>query len=87
MMEDRRTASKSVASCASMPEKSAGWFVGSSLAFQLIIKTIQTIAWRESSVIITGETGTGKEMVARQIHEQSSRAGKKEVVLMEQRRN
>ncbi len=51
-------------------------FVGNSPAFQSIIETIETVAHRESSVIITGETGTGKEMVARQIHSKSSRADK-----------
>jgi len=50
-------------------------FVGQSGAFQSIIETIETVALRESSVIIVGETGTGKEMVARQIHARSRRAG------------
>ncbi len=49
-------------------------FVGQSGAFQSIIETIETVALRKSSVIIVGETGTGKEMVARQIHNRSSRA-------------
>lgn len=39
-----------------------------------MIKTIQTIASRECSVSIVGETGTCKELAARQIHENSSRA-------------
>jgi transcriptional regulator with PAS, ATPase and Fis domain len=51
-------------------------FVGQSGAFQSIIETIETVALRKSSVIIVGETGTGKEMVARQIHARSSRAKK-----------
>jgi transcriptional regulator with GAF, ATPase, and Fis domain len=49
-------------------------FVGQSGAFQSIVETIETIAFRKSSVIISGETGTGKEMVARQIHARSRRA-------------
>lgn len=62
-MEEQKTASQNIAPCASKGEKSAGRFVGESAAFQSIIETIQAVAWRESSVIITGETGTGKEIV------------------------
>ena len=49
-------------------------FVGQSDAFQSILETIDTVALHKSSVIIVGETGTGKEIVARQIHNRSSRA-------------
>jgi transcriptional regulator with GAF, ATPase, and Fis domain len=52
----------------------AAEFVGQSGAFQSIVETIETIAFRKSSVIISGETGTGKEMVARQIHARSRQA-------------
>ena len=50
-------------------------FVGSSASFESIIDSIQTVAPRHSCVIILGETGAGKEMVARQIHAHSERAG------------
>ena len=49
-------------------------FIGQSPAFQSIVETIKTIAPRECSVVIVGETGTGKEMVARNIHFNSRRA-------------
>jgi len=49
-------------------------FVGQSGAFQSIIETIEMVALRRSSVIIVGETGTGKEIVARQIHARSHRS-------------
>ena len=39
-----------------------------------IIQTIKTVALRDCPVVILGETGTAKEMVARQIHVHSSRA-------------
>jgi transcriptional regulator with PAS, ATPase and Fis domain len=52
-------------------------FVGQSGAFQSILETIDTVAVRKSSVVIIGETGTGKEMVARQIHARSCRAKKR----------
>ena len=47
--------------------------VGKSQPFETIIGSIETVAPRHSSVVILGETGTGKEMVARQIHERSDR--------------
>ena len=50
--------------------------IGSSIAFQSVLEIIQTVASRNCSVIISGQTGTGKEMIARQIHEHSQRAGK-----------
>lgn len=49
-------------------------FVGQSVPFRSIIETISTVASHKSSVIIIGETGTGKEIVARQIHNRSSRS-------------
>jgi transcriptional regulator with PAS, ATPase and Fis domain len=38
------------------------------------METVEIVSPRNCSVIINGETGTGKEMVARQIHERSQRA-------------
>jgi transcriptional regulator with GAF, ATPase, and Fis domain len=52
-------------------------FVGQSGAFQSILETIEMVALRKSSVVIIGETGTGKEIVARQIHARSCRAKKR----------
>jgi len=49
-------------------------FIGQSPAFNSILETISTVASRKCSIIITGETGVGKEMVARQIHYHSDRA-------------
>ena len=40
-----------------------------------VIERAQTVAATESSVLLLGETGTGKEMMARAIHAASSRAG------------
>src|SRR4030042_275681 len=50
--------------------------IGRSPAFTSILDTIEEIAARKCSVIITGETGVGKEMVARQIHKASDRSHK-----------
>lgn len=51
-------------------------FIGKSPVFNSIIEMIQAVSKRKCSVIITGETGVGKEMVARQIHNTSDRADK-----------
>lgn len=48
--------------------------VGTSPAFRSLLETIDTIASRQCSVIISGETGAGKEIVARRIHICSNRA-------------
>lgn len=48
--------------------------VGESYAIQRIVETIRMVAARQSTVLITGETGTGKEVVARAIHCASPRA-------------
>ncbi len=50
--------------------------VGVSKAMKDIFEKIKVIAPLSSSVLITGETGTGKEMVAEAIHKISGRAGK-----------
>ena len=49
---------------------------GHSEAMQRVYRLIDRIAPTESTVVILGETGTGKELVARAIHESSRRSGK-----------
>jgi len=49
-------------------------FVVQSPALTSILETVKVIAARRSPIIITGETGVGKEMVARQIHYAGDRA-------------
>ena len=51
-------------------------FVGRSPAITSILETVEAIAARKCPVIITGETGVGKELVARQIHNASDRCEK-----------
>jgi len=48
--------------------------VGSSAAMQTVRRLISTVAPTDSTVLILGETGTGKELVARALHDQSPRA-------------
>jgi formate hydrogenlyase transcriptional activator len=49
--------------------------VGSSPALKTVLCSIVKVAPTESTVLITGETGTGKELIARAIHKGSQRAG------------
>jgi transcriptional regulator with PAS, ATPase and Fis domain len=49
----------------------AGSLVGTSEAFQGVLCRIREAAQVRSTVLITGETGTGKGLIARAIHEQS----------------
>jgi DNA-binding NtrC family response regulator len=51
-------------------------FIGKSPAFKSLAEMIKAVAARKCSIIITGETGVGKEMVARQIHYASDRSQK-----------
>ena len=48
--------------------------VGQSPAFQYVLNQIRIIAKSDSVTLIQGETGTGKEVIARAIHNQSSRS-------------
>jgi PAS domain S-box-containing protein len=49
--------------------------VGSSPALQTVLSRIVKVAPTDSTVLITGETGTGKELIARAIHKHSQRSG------------
>ena len=49
--------------------------VGASPALQIVLSSIVKVAPTDSTVLITGETGTGKELIARAIHKHSQRSG------------
>jgi len=51
-----------------------GGLIGRAPAFVAMMEQVSRVAPTDTSVLLLGETGTGKEMVARAIHESSSRA-------------
>lgn len=55
--------------------------IGKSKALEQVIDLAKKVAKTDSTVLLTGETGTGKEVFAQAIHENSNRAGKSFVAL------
>jgi len=51
-----------------------GNMVGEGPVFKAVLKSVHTVAPTDATVLILGETGTGKELVARAIHELSRRS-------------
>jgi formate hydrogenlyase transcriptional activator len=51
--------------------------IGNSAALQEVLRQVRTVATTDATVLLLGETGTGKELVARAIHRLSPRASSK----------
>jgi transcriptional regulator with GAF, ATPase, and Fis domain len=51
-----------------------GEILGSSPRMQEVFRKVQKVASTDISVLVTGETGTGKELIARELHSRSPRA-------------
>jgi len=55
------------------PKQTAGKIIGQSAALKLVLEQVETVAPSNTTVLITGETGTGKELIARAIHRLSGK--------------
>nr|WP_321471803.1 sigma 54-interacting transcriptional regulator [uncultured Paludibaculum sp.] len=55
-------------------DQNIGSMIGEGPAFQAILSCIQVVAPTDATVLIEGETGTGKELVARALHDLSGRS-------------
>jgi len=59
----------------------AGRLVAHSIAMRAVVASLERVAASDSTVLLEGETGTGKEVTAEAIHAMSARAGRPFVVL------
>jgi formate hydrogenlyase transcriptional activator len=57
-------------------EHNFGDIVGDSPALRAVLKNVQVVAPTDSTVLVCGETGTGKELIARAVHDLSPRKGR-----------
>lgn len=62
-------------------ENHFGKMVGKSASLKRVFRIVETYAPTESTILITGSTGTGKELLAEEIHRNSRRADKPYVVV------
>ncbi|HEX3228506.1 MAG TPA: sigma 54-interacting transcriptional regulator [Pyrinomonadaceae bacterium] len=57
-------------------EMNFGEIVGNSPALRRVLELVETVAPSDSTVLLLGETGTGKELIARAIHDHSRRSSR-----------
>ena len=58
---------------AELSDKRFGEIIGACPSMLEVFRKLQKVAATDISVLITGETGTGKELIAREIHRRSNR--------------
>jgi DNA-binding NtrC family response regulator len=63
------------------PTDPGDWIVGTSAEFQEVLELAGRVALTDSTVLITGETGSGKEVIAKLLHARSARAKRPFVVV------
>jgi DNA-binding NtrC family response regulator len=81
-LEQRRLKSENAYLRSQLEERyKFGGILGKSRPMQALFQMLETVARSNSTILITGETGTGKEVVARAIHHNSPRKGHRFVAL------
>jgi DNA-binding NtrC family response regulator len=81
-MEQRRLTSENAYLRSQLEERyQFGGILGHSRPMQKLFHLLETVARSNSTILITGETGTGKEVVARAIHHNSARRSNRFVAL------
>jgi formate hydrogenlyase transcriptional activator len=55
--------------------------IGRSSSLRRVLQMVETVSWGDSTVLLLGETGTGKELIARAIHSHSPRRDRQFVKL------
>jgi formate hydrogenlyase transcriptional activator len=58
------------------PENGFDQIIGNSSALEFVLAQVERVASTDSTVLILGETGTGKELIARAVHNISPRCGR-----------
>src|SRR5260370_29407481 len=58
-----------------MPKTNGRELIGESANFRMVLEQVGVVAPADCAVLIQGETGTGKELIARAVHDQSLRSG------------
>ena len=72
-LRDRLTKEKLYLEDEIRTEQNFGEVIGDSTAFRRVLQKVETVAPTDATVLILGETGTGKELIARAIHDCSGR--------------
>jgi formate hydrogenlyase transcriptional activator len=75
-LKDRLAQEKAYLEEEARTEHHFGEVVGESPALRRVLKQVETVALTDSTVLIRGATGTGKELIARALHELSPRKGR-----------
>jgi Nif-specific regulatory protein len=76
LMTDRHRLEKELEQRTESSQQGIDWIIGESAAIREVVEKIQQVARCNLPVLLCGETGTGKELFARAIHEYSSRSEK-----------
>jgi DNA-binding NtrC family response regulator len=81
-LEQRRLASENAYLRSQLEERyQFGGILGRSRPMQALFQLLETVARSSSTILVTGETGTGKEVVAKAIHHNSDRRANRFVAL------